>query len=99
MVIYKEAFNIDVNRIDCSYTELLDALKELDNNLSQISRITLNIDSKTIYIYHESFSGNKSAFTSYTDNYGEATMLACMGARKKKFIELYQTIKRLYKES
>ncbi len=47
----------DINYIKCERNELAQALKSLEDNLSQVAVITLKIGKKTVYVYHEKCSG------------------------------------------
>jgi len=52
-------YQIDINHIECDISELTEALKTLDKNLSQVPKVTLQIDSKVVFIYHEKHGGYK----------------------------------------
>lgn len=58
---YDKKYNCDICKIECNKTEIRDALKCLDRNISQSSRITLNIDGSNLYIFNYTTIGRKSA--------------------------------------
>jgi hypothetical protein len=60
--IYYDQYKIDICKIEINHICLLKrALFELDKNNSQCRRIILIIKDKTIYIYHNTISGRKTA--------------------------------------
>lgn len=63
---------VDICEIKCSKHELDDALKELDKNLSQMTRIRFKFSRTQLYIYHSTFSGYKAVSKEQIDNYWHA---------------------------
>jgi hypothetical protein len=75
----------DINYIECKKDELAKALKKLEDNLSQVARITLKIGKQTVYIYHEKCSGYKRASKKRIETYDEATAFACGGIKRTQY--------------
>ena len=75
----------DINYIECEKSEVAKALKALEDNLSQVTRITLKIGKQTVYIYHEKCSGYKRATKKRFESYDEATAFACGGKKRTQY--------------
>lgn len=80
----------DINYIKCENDEVSKALKKLEDNLSQVIRITLEIGKQTVYIYHEKCSGYKRATKKRFERYDDVTAFACGG---KKRTQCYTKLK------
>ena len=75
----------DINYIKCEEDEVAKANKKREDKLTQVTRITLEIGNKTVYIYHEKCSGYKRATKKRFESYDEATAFACGGVKRTQY--------------
>lgn len=81
----------DIKYIKCEKDELAKALNALEDNLSQVTRITLEIGKQTVYIYHEKCSGYKRATKKRFESHDEATAFACGGIGRTQYYTKLKT--------
>jgi hypothetical protein len=85
---------IYINKITLKKQQLTEVLKMLDDNCSQVGRVTLVIDKKNIHIYHHSCSGYKRPTKQYFENkeYDQAMSFACGRSKGIKRVQYFKSL-------
>lgn len=85
---------IFINKITLKKQQLKEALKMLDDNCSQVGRVTLVIDKKTIHIYHHACSGYKRPTKQRFENkeYDQAMSFACGHSKGIKRVQYFKSL-------
>lgn len=83
---------VDINYIKCNSSELKQALKVLQDNIPQVTRINLNVDGKNIYIYHSTLTGNKRVSKKLITEWEQA--MEYIASEKGKKTQKYQTLQK-----
>lgn len=90
-VEYAPSMGIDINKITLKKEQLKSALKILDDNCTQVARVKLVIDKKTIYVCHEKCSGYKKP-TKKDLSYDDCTAFACSYSRGIKRVQYFKSL-------